>query len=394
METAMEVAAQEPNSPKDAAAATQLLPSPRFKRRHWWLLVILSTIFLLSGQSVGTLLGRVYFNKGGNSKWMETLVQSAGFPILILPLILFPSSPTSSTNNTPPSFTTLAFLYTSLGLLFAADNMLYSYGLLYLPVSTYSLICASQLAFNVLFSYFLNSQKLTPLILNSVVLLTFSSSLIAVRADSKGPMKTSTGKYAAGFLCTLGASAAYSLLLSLTQLSFEKILKKENLSVVLEIQIYPAAVASLVCVVGLFASGEWKHLEGEMEGFRTGRVSYVMNLAWTAVAWQISAIGSLGLIFVVSSLFCNVIGTVALPITPVAGVILFHEKMDGVKIVAMFLAIWGFISYIYQQYVDDSELKETARTVVIEIPDVSSKETARAVVNEIPDGSGLKEVSP
>ncbi|CAB4269377.1 unnamed protein product [Prunus armeniaca] len=29
--------------------------------------------------------------------------------------------------------------------------------------------------------------------------------------------------------------------------------------------------------------------------------------------------------------------------------------MDGVKIIAMLLAIWGFATYIYQNYLDDSK---------------------------------------
>ncbi|XP_058104172.1 probable purine permease 11 isoform X2 [Magnolia sinica] len=327
--------------------------------RHWqwWFLVILNIFFLLSGQSVATLLGRFYYDKGGNSKWMATLVQTAAFPFLLIPLFLFPSSPSPSTTTPPPSVKMLAFIYISLGLLIAGDNMMYSYGLLYLPVSTYSLICATQLAFNAVFSYFLNSQKFTPFILNSVILLTFSAALLGVRADSEGPNRVSAGKYAVGFLCTLGASATYSLILSLMQLSFQKVLKKETFSVVLEMQMYTSVVATCVCVIGLFASGEWRSLKGEMHGFEKGKTSYVMTLAWTAVGWQVCSVGVVGLIFVVSSLFSNVISTFSLPVVPIFAVIFFHDKMDGVKILAMLLAVWGFISYIYQHYLDDCESK-------------------------------------
>lgn len=184
--------------------------------------------FLLAGQSTATLLGRLYYDKGGNSKWMATFVQSAGFPIL-LPLLFFFSPPTKSiTSSNPiassitrqPKTSTLVFLYVALGLLLTGDNMMYSYGLLYLPVSTYSLLCATQLAFNAVFSFFLNSQKFTPLILNSLILLTISAALLAVNADSENTSTVSKGKYAIGFLCTVGASATYSLYLSLVQLSF------------------------------------------------------------------------------------------------------------------------------------------------------------------------------
>ena len=56
---------------------------------------------------------------------------------------------------------TLIMVYFLLGILLAGDNMMYTIGLLYLPVSTYSLICASQLAFNAIFSILINAEKLT-----------------------------------------------------------------------------------------------------------------------------------------------------------------------------------------------------------------------------------------
>ncbi|GJR31361.1 protein maintenance of meristems [Tanacetum coccineum] len=84
----------------------------------------------------------------------------------------------------------------------------------------------------------------------------------------------------------------------------------------------------------------------------------------TAIAWQICSVGILGLIFEVSSLFSNVIGTLALPIVPVLAVIFFGDKMDGVKAIALLLAIWGSVSYVYQHYLDDRKLKAKARSLV------------------------------
>ncbi|OMP00676.1 hypothetical protein COLO4_12477 [Corchorus olitorius] len=166
--------------------------------------------------------------------------------------------------------------------------MLYSVGLLYLSASTYSLICATQLAFNAVFSFLINSQKLTPLILNSVIILSLSAALIAVNDESEGPSgSVSKGKFLLGFLSTLGASALYSLLLSLMQLSFQKVIKKESFGVVLEMQIYTSLVATLVSTVGLFASGEWKTFHHEMVSFDRGRASYVLTLVWIAVTWQV-----------------------------------------------------------------------------------------------------------
>ena len=64
-----------------------------------------------------------------------------------------------------------------------------------------------------------------------------------------------------------------------------------------------------------------------------------------------------------SSLFSNVISVLGLPVIPVLAVIFFHDKMDGVKAISMVLAIWGFISYFYQHYLDDSEAKAEKRDV-------------------------------
>lgn len=312
----------------------------------------LNIFFLLVGQAAAVLLGRFYYDEGGNSKWMSTLVQTAAFPILFIPLFLIPSSKEPST-AAQPSFSMLATIYIALGIVIAGDNMLYSIGLLYLTASTYSLICATQLAFNAVFSFYINSQKFTALILNSVVILSISAALVAISDDSEGPSGISKKKYAIGFISTVAASALYSLLLSLMQLSFQKVIKKETFTVVLEMQIYTAMVATIASLIGLFASGEWKTIRGEMDAFGKGRISYVMTLVGTAVSWQVCSVGVVGLIFLVSSLFSNVISTVSLAVVPIASVIVFHDNMNGGKIIAMLLAFWGFASYLYQNYLDE-----------------------------------------
>jgi Purine nucleobase transmembrane transport len=196
------------------------------------------------------------------------------------------------------------------------------------------------------------------LIFNSVVLLTFSAALLGVNEDSDGSSSLSHKHYVLGFVLTLGASVTYSLILSLMQVSFGKVVKRETFSAVLNMQIYTGLVATCTSVVSLFASSEWTGLKGEMDGFKSCKVSYIMTQAGTAVSWQVSSIGVLGLVFVVSSLFSNVISTLALPVVPVFAVIFFKDKMDVVKVIAMLIAIWGFASYVYQHYLDDLKGKE------------------------------------
>ncbi|KAG6479382.1 hypothetical protein ZIOFF_062845 [Zingiber officinale] len=351
----------DPNNNPGSQDQLRTTSTSRIKSWQWWFLVALNIFFLLAGQTVATLLGRFYYDQGGNSKWMATLVQTACFPILFIPLLLLPSKqPPPAIVATTPLYIKIAFIYLALGGLIAADNLMYSYGLLYVPVSTYSLICATQLAFNAIFSYYLNNQKFTASILNSVVLLTLSAALLGVNEDSESSEEVLKGKYTLGFILTLGASATYSLILSLMQLSFQKVIRKETFTVVLEMQIYTALVASCVAVAGLFASGEWKSLKGEMEGFKKGKLAYVMTLVWIGLSWQLASVGVVGLIFVVSSLFSNVISTLALPTVPIFAVIFFDDKMNGIKIVAMLLAIWGFVSYLYQECLDDYRAKKAS----------------------------------
>lgn len=234
-----------PGNSSDPRALRDEGPDRPTKSEHrrpygWWLKVAVYSFFVLSGQAVATLLGRQYYDKGGSSKWLATLVQLCGFPILMPYYLPFPSTcskhpnPNGQQADEVPQTTTglpasspplraLAFIYVSIGTIVAADCYMYSVGLQYLPVSTYSLICASQLAFNALFSFFLNSQKFTPFIINSLVLLTISSVLLVFQTGSENPAGVTKTKYVIGFICTVGASAGYALVLSLIQLSFKKV---------------------------------------------------------------------------------------------------------------------------------------------------------------------------
>ncbi|KAG2249387.1 hypothetical protein Bca52824_089015 [Brassica carinata] len=90
----------------------------------------------------------------------------------------------------------------------------------------------------------------------------------------------------------------------------------------------------------------------------------------------------LGLLAAVSSLFSNVISTLCLPVVPVLAVVFFRDEMSGIKLIAMFLAIWGFVSYAYQHYVDDPKQEDEK-----EIPqgEEEEKETQEEKSNNIQD---------
>ncbi|KAL2930798.1 Purine permease 21, partial [Bienertia sinuspersici] len=320
----------------------------------WWILIAFYIVCVLLGQSAGMILGRFYYNEGGKSKWMATLVQYSGFPLL-LPLyrILPKETIPSSTPVNKLSFMKTALIYLFFGLSVAAVGMMYSIGLEYVPVSTFSLLCASQLAFNAFFSFYLNSQKFTPYIINSLVLLTISSILLVIQSGSSVPNGVSAANYAFGFMCAIAYPVGYGLVLSLTEFAFQKILKKQSFEAILDLLLRQSFIASFIAVIGLLVTGDWKTVKVEMNEFRFGKLPYVMTLICTAVSWQVYNIGLFGLIVKVSSLFSNVVATLGLPVVPVLAVIFFHDIMNGIKLVAMLLAIWGFVSYAYDQYLEE-----------------------------------------
>ncbi|TXG47825.1 hypothetical protein EZV62_027119 [Acer yangbiense] len=227
-------------------------------------------MFVLVGQSVAVILGRLYYVKGGKSKWMVSLLQFVGFPILLLYYCISKNPTTNDNQIEPRSLLIVAAVYVSLGLITAALGFLISVGVQYLHVSTMTLISASQLAFNAFFSFLLNSQKFTPLTINCLVLLTISSVLLVFNDDSANP----TGlifkvKYAIGFLCSVAGAAVGVLVLALTQLAFRKVLKRGTFKENMDLIICQAIVVTSATLVGLFASG-WS--EGDFYG--VGHLGY------------------------------------------------------------------------------------------------------------------------
>ncbi|KAK8580561.1 hypothetical protein V6N13_143640 [Hibiscus sabdariffa] len=362
------------NSSTGPVSETSDFRPPRRINIIRWLRIVIYVIVGFSSSAAASLLTRLYYEKGGTSKWVGTLVQVVGFPILLLPCyfisrrkVIKPSGAT--TVETPaPSLLSLVCVYAYLGLLIAGNAFLFSVGFEYLTLSTLSLISASQLAFNAFFSYFLNSQKFTPFIINSVFLLTISSVTLVANSGSGKPPAVSDGKYVLGIICTLTATATGGLSLASQQMVFRKVLKRQSVKVVLDVAIYQSLVASIVLSIGFLASGEWKGLKREMEAYAPGKSAYINTLVWTAVNWQVSIFCGVALVFELSALWANVIGAVGVPIAPVIAMIVFHDKMNGLKGISMALALWGLLSYAYQQYLDERNLNgETKQHSVVSL---------------------------
>ena len=82
------------------------------------------TFFVISGQSVATILGRIYYDNGGNSKWLATVVQLVGFPVLLPYYLLSIKTHTTTTHRDDGKAASLknrVLVYLVIGVLVGAD---------------------------------------------------------------------------------------------------------------------------------------------------------------------------------------------------------------------------------------------------------------------------------
>eukprot|EP01018_Ginkgo_biloba_P032574 Gb_18501 [translate_table: standard] len=323
--------------------------------KSYWVVVGMSVVALLVGESVGILLSRYYFAEGGSSPWLRTLLACVGWPILLLPVLFnrHRSQPASDSMDRKAIYSRKHLMVCgAMGLLVAADVMLYTWGLYYLPVSTFSLLCSSELAFNAVFAFVLVRQRISPYIVNSIVMLTFSAILLGVQSSGERPEGVKKGQYVVGFVCTIVGSAVLGLILPLMQIVLNKFVGNSSFGGVLETQACIYVVATVVCVVGLVGSGEVREVRREANTFRSGKVAFYMTLIWSALGWQMSSVGMFALTLLVSSLFTNVVSAVTVPLVPIVSVFFFNDELDALKVIAMLLGVWGFVSYAFGGYKD------------------------------------------
>ncbi|XP_015066239.1 probable purine permease 10 isoform X3 [Solanum pennellii] len=303
-----------------------------------WLQIFIFTFFTIGGQAAGTLLGRVYYEQGGKIRWIATLAQTAGFPIL-LPFIFY--SETKNQNEQPVNASVFvgASVYIFLGLFQVVNSMSFTVGVQYLPASTYSLISGTQLAFNAITSFFLNGHKVTAIILNSVVVLSFSSSAVIFQNETGDSGEISQKSLLIGFAVTTFGSLGYALQFSLTELAFQKVFKSSTLKEVTKMSFFIGFFVTIASLIGLFASGNWNDLEKEIGEYRRGKSSYFINLICTAISWQLYAVGSVGLVYKASALFSNVIINLGSSIVPIFAMLFLKDRMNGLKVFSLLLGL-------------------------------------------------------
>ncbi|KAK9096108.1 hypothetical protein Sjap_021605 [Stephania japonica] len=327
-----------------------------------WPLLFLNAAFMAIGVIGGPLLSRLYYLHGGSRKWVNTFTQSAGFPILFGPLFFLylrhrgnPQSPYFFME--PKLFVASAIVGVFIGL----DNFLYTLGLSYLPVSTSSILYATQLAFIAVFARIIVRQKFTPFTINSVVLMTLGSVLLGLRSGGDRPAGVNGKEYLFGFFLTLGSAGLIGFIWPCVELCYAKATRVMNYTMVLQFQLNVAAFATLVSFIAMIANKDLQAMQRESREYGLGQTMYVVVLVVGAVVWQFSFIGGLGVIFCIGSLFNGILSAVLLPMTEVAAVFAYHEKFTGEKGMALALCLWGFTSYFFGEYQNNKKVKASTK---------------------------------
>ncbi|KAG0500557.1 hypothetical protein HPP92_000629 [Vanilla planifolia] len=211
-------------------------------------------IFLTAiGWSASPLLFRIYFLHGGKRKWLSAFIQTAGFPILLVPLFFSYLRRRSSNNIRVVCFGTLPLvLYMSIiGLTTGLVDFFYAYGASYLPVSTSSLLISTQLGFTAFFAFLLVKQKFTSFSVNSVVLLTLAAAALGIHSAGDKPEGESQTNYYIGFVMALSTAVVYGFVLPLIELVYNKSKQEVTYTLVMETQFIVGLTATLFCAVGM-----------------------------------------------------------------------------------------------------------------------------------------------
>ncbi|XP_076888735.1 purine permease 1-like [Bidens hawaiensis] len=320
-------------------------------------LLILNCILLSIGTCGGPLIMRLYFIHGGTRVWLSSCLETAGWPLIIIVLIILYLHRRATQKDINNKRTTFIYMRPRLlcavafiGTLTGLDDYLYAYGVARLPVSTSALIIASQLGFTAFFAFILVKQKFTPYSINAVVLLTVGAAVLALHTSSDRPEGESKKRYVMGFVMTVAASALYGFVLPLIELTYNKAKQEITYTLVLEIQTIMSLFATIFCTVGMIFNNDFKVIPTEAAEFELGKAIYYLILCVSALCWQCFFLGAIGVIFCASSLLSGIIIAVLLPITEVLAVVCYKEKFQVEKGVSLVLSLWGFASYFYGEY--------------------------------------------
>ncbi|KAJ1407616.1 Purine nucleobase transmembrane transport [Sesbania bispinosa] len=320
-------------------------------------LLVINYLLLFVGSISSSLLSKYYFIHKGSSKWVSTWVQCAGFPLLMIPICL-PYLIKFTRRKPFTDFNTkMLSLSIFVGVMLGLNNLLISWGVAYLPVSTSALLLSSQLVFNLILSAIIVKQKITFSNLNCVILLTLSSIILALDSSNERPKGLSQRNYFIGFFCTIGAGLLFALYLPVMEKIYKKVYCYE---MVMEMQLVMEIAATTLATVGMAWDGGFSQMKEESQRiFDKGSTVYWVTVMANVVTWQFCFMGTAGMVFLTSSLTGGICMTALLSMNVLGGVVVFKDAFDGFKAVSTILCVWGFCSYVYGMY--NKTVEEKAR---------------------------------
>ncbi|XP_002534165.2 probable purine permease 4 [Ricinus communis] len=348
--------------------------------QRYMLLLVINYFCLFLGSVSSSLLSKFYFIHKGSSRWVSTWVQSAGFPLLLfpiyLPYYLFKCTERKPFNRFTPRILMLSVL---IGLMLGLNNLLFSWGNSYLPVSTSSLLLSSQLVFNLILSVIIVKQRITFQNLNCVMLLTLSSVLLALGSSHDRPQGLTTAKYFIGFFSTVGAGLLFALYLPV----MEKIYKNVYCyQMVMEMQLVMEIAATALATVGMASDGGFAEMKRESEYvFDGGEKWYWITVFTNVFTWQLCFMGTAGMVFLTSSLTGGICMTALLAMNVLGGVLVYGDEFGGVKVVSTLLCGWGFCSYVYGMHLKMKDDKEKEKVKENESKNLETLEMVDAANN-------------
>ncbi|KAK1385936.1 putative purine permease [Heracleum sosnowskyi] len=328
-------------------------------------LLVSNCVILGIGNCFAPLTNRLYSVKGGKRIWLMCALETAGFPFLLIPMIISylyrrrkggPGTKVISMSGV------LVLPCIVIGVLTGADDYMDSAGVSRLPVSTYSLVLASQLGFTAFFAWVLVKQKFTFLHINAILLLTAGAVVLAFHSGSDIPDGESKGDYVLGFVMTLGAAVLYGFVLPIIEFMYQKANQAITYSLVMEIQFLMAVAATAFCVVGMLINKDFQAMGREADDFELGNAMYWLVLIADAFLWQLFFLGAIGVIFCHSSLLSGVLIAALLPVSEILAVFFFDESFTVEKAMSLFLACWGSISYFVEEYNQEKKKKLAAES--------------------------------
>ncbi|OIT39432.1 PREDICTED: purine permease 1-like [Nicotiana attenuata] len=317
------------------------------------ILLLISCLILAVGICGGPLMMRLYYVEGGSRIWLSSWLQTGGWPLTLIPLatLYYYRRKTEGSNAKFYLMTPRIFIASFvIGVATGLDDFLYSWGGSKLPVSTSSLLLAAQLAFTAVGAFFIVKLKLSPFSINAVVLLTVGAVLLGIRSNGDRPEGVTSKEYVIGFMMTLLAAALYGVILPCIELTYMKAKQAITATLVLEIQMIMSFAATAFCTVGMIVNKDFQAMSREAKQFNLGEARYYTVVVCTAAIWECFFVGIIGVIYCSSSLMSGVMIAVLLPVTEVLAVIFFKENFSGEKGLALFLSLWGFVSYFYGEF--------------------------------------------